>query len=98
MLLLISLKTYNINVFFSENYFYLFFNNIIFLGPKWKKDRRLMSPLFLKRNIMQYFPVILKHTKILIKILEKNLDGPTFNIEHYIRRASTDFVNGEFDD
>ncbi|CAH1130712.1 unnamed protein product [Ceutorhynchus assimilis] len=62
-------------------------------GPKWKKDRRLMSPLFLKRNILQYFPVILKHTKILVNILEEKINLPTFDIEFYICKAGTDFVN-----
>ncbi|KAJ8921983.1 hypothetical protein NQ315_008620 [Exocentrus adspersus] len=62
-------------------------------GPKWKRDRRLMSPLFLKRNVIQYFPYILHHMKILVKLLEEKVDQPTFNIEHLIHRCATDFVN-----
>ncbi|KAJ8921982.1 hypothetical protein NQ315_008619 [Exocentrus adspersus] len=62
-------------------------------GPKWKRDRRLMSPLFLKRNVVQYFPYILHHMKILVKLLEEKVDQPTFNIEHLVHRCATDFVS-----
>ncbi|KAG5888996.1 hypothetical protein JTB14_033926 [Gonioctena quinquepunctata] len=62
-------------------------------GPKWKRDRRLMSPLFPKRNIQQYFPFILNHTEILIGILQEKVDGPTFNIEPFIHKCAADFVN-----
>ncbi|XP_023014492.2 cytochrome P450 4c3 isoform X2 [Leptinotarsa decemlineata] len=62
-------------------------------GTKWKRDRRLMSPLFPKRNIQQYFPSILRHTKTLISILEDEVDGATINIEPFIHRCSADFVN-----
>ncbi|KAJ8931505.1 hypothetical protein NQ314_015578 [Rhamnusium bicolor] len=63
------------------------------VGPKWKRDRRLMSPLFLKRNVIQYFPYILHHMKILVNRLQKKVNQPTFNIEHMIHRCATDFVN-----
>lgn len=54
-----------------------------------------MAPLFLKRNISQYFPFILKHTKVLVKILEEKSDQPIFNVNPYIHRCVADFVNGK---
>ncbi|XP_066138540.1 cytochrome P450 4C1-like isoform X2 [Euwallacea fornicatus] len=62
-------------------------------GTKWKKDRRLLSPFFLKRNTAQYFPVVLRHTKILTKLLEQKADGVAFNIKPIIHKAAVDFVN-----
>lgn len=65
------------------------------LGPKWKKDKRLLSPLLLKRNIGQYFPVMLNHSQVLRRILEHEADRPAFDIQHYLHRAVADIVNGE---
>ncbi|XP_060524874.1 cytochrome P450 4c3-like [Cylas formicarius] len=62
-------------------------------GAKWKKDRKLISPLFLKRSVMKYFRAILRHAQILADILSQKVDGATFNVEHYIHRATTDIVN-----
>lgn len=65
-------------------------------GIKWKNDRRLMTHMFLKRNIEQYFPQILNHVKIMLEKLEpESLNGSTFNIEHYVHRCATDFVDGK---
>lgn len=61
---------------------------------KWKQDRRILAPLFLKKNNTQYFSCILRHTKILIGILEKKLDEPTFNVHPIIHRCVADIVNG----
>nr|ALD15908.1 cytochrome P450 [Dendroctonus armandi] len=62
-------------------------------GPKWKKDKRLLSPLLLKRNIGQYFPVMLNHSQVLRRILEHEADRPAFDIQHYLHRAVADIVN-----
>ncbi|ENN78040.1 hypothetical protein YQE_05477, partial [Dendroctonus ponderosae] len=62
-------------------------------GAKWKKDKRLLSPLFLKRNIVQYFGVMLNHAQILAGILEQEADRPAFDIQHYLHRAVADIVN-----
>ncbi|XP_066256937.1 cytochrome P450 4C1-like [Euwallacea similis] len=62
-------------------------------GTKWKKDRRLLSPFFLKRNTAQYFPVVLRHTKILTTLLEQRAEGVAFNVRPIIHKAVIDFVN-----
>ncbi|CAH1183262.1 unnamed protein product [Phaedon cochleariae] len=62
-------------------------------GSKWRRDRRLISPLLIKKNIVKYFPYILKHTKILIDILRNDNVGSFFNVEPLIHRCSADFVN-----
>ncbi|KAL1500941.1 hypothetical protein ABEB36_006356 [Hypothenemus hampei] len=62
-------------------------------GSKWKKDRRLLSPLFLIKNIKQYFPAMLKHSEILVDILQTHEDGLSFNVERFLHRAVTDIVN-----
>ncbi|KAI2474103.1 hypothetical protein C4B38_000184 [Diabrotica virgifera virgifera] len=62
-------------------------------GLKWKTDRRLITPTFAKKNILQYFQPILDQTKILIKILNKQLNQPTFDIGHCIHTCSVDIVN-----
>lgn len=55
-----------------------------------------MTPLFLKKNVIQHFPFILNHTKILVKLLEEKVDQPTFNAIHFIHRCAADFVNGMY--
>lgn len=65
-------------------------------GTKWKRDRRLMAPLFLKKNSLKYFSAILNHTKILVDILEKKVDEPIFNVLLFINRCVADIVNGKF--
>ncbi|CAH1260895.1 unnamed protein product [Diabrotica balteata] len=62
-------------------------------GLKWKTDRRLISPKLARRNILQYFQPILDQTKLLTKILSKQLNQPTFDIGHYIHKCSVDIVN-----
>lgn len=61
---------------------------------KWKRDRRLLAPLFLKKNTVQYFPSILDNTKKLVEILEKRVDESTFNVLPFIHRCVVDFVTG----
>ncbi|CAH1185633.1 unnamed protein product [Phyllotreta striolata] len=65
-------------------------------GVKWRKDRRLISPIFAKKNILQYFPTVLEQTKILINVMESCVDKPAFNIEPYIHRCAADIVNRTF--
>lgn len=66
----------------------------LFSGPKWKRDRKLMAPLFLAKNWSTYFPVILKHTLILRDKLEEKIDSSTFNVYPIIHHCVADFVNG----
>ncbi|XP_030751733.1 uncharacterized protein LOC115879181 [Sitophilus oryzae] len=65
-------------------------------GTKWKRDRKLMSFMFNKKNTMKYFDNVFKHCKLLMQILEKEVDQPSFNVQQYINRAATDFVNESF--
>ncbi|CAH1107621.1 unnamed protein product [Psylliodes chrysocephalus] len=65
-------------------------------GSKWRNDRRLISPTFSKKNILQYFNPVLQETKILINILSEHVDKPTFNIEPFVHRCAADFVNKTF--
>lgn len=54
-----------------------------------------MAPLFLKKNIMQYFPIILNHTKSMVCIMDKEVGEPTFNILPTVNRCVADIVNGK---
>ncbi|KAF2902221.1 hypothetical protein ILUMI_03963 [Ignelater luminosus] len=61
-------------------------------GPKWKRDRRLMSPIFSHKTVEKYYPICVEQSNILTDILKKELDQKTFNVKKYINRCCTDIT------
>lgn len=60
---------------------------------KWKKHRRIITPVFNSKLLEQFFPVFNEKNKILIKNLEKEL-GKTehFDLWDYISPTALDII------
>lgn len=64
-------------------------------GDKWKRDRKLMSPIFKFEFVSQYFPIILEKSNRLVEKLVEEIDKPTFDIRLYLHRCVADYVSGK---
>ncbi|XP_049821133.1 cytochrome P450 4C1 isoform X2 [Aethina tumida] len=62
-------------------------------GDKWKRDRKLMSPIFKFEFVSQYFPIILDKSNRLVEKLVEEIDKPTFDIRLYLHRCVADYVS-----
>lgn len=76
-------------------YFTSILKYIIITGPKWKNDRKLISPLLTYKKITQFFGICKEQSDALITHLEKHANGKTFDVEKYLHRAAAEIVNGK---
>lgn len=63
-------------------------------GDLWKKHRRIIAPTFHPSVLKHFVKVFDKQSRVLVEVLEKEVDGPAFNVFPYIRNCSLDFITG----
>jgi len=65
----------------------------MFVVHKWRKHRRLITPVFNANLLDQFFPVFNEKNRILIENLKKEL-GKTqpFELSDYIRKTNLDII------
>jgi len=60
---------------------------------KWRKSRRMISPLFNGKLLEQFFPVFIEKNEILVRNVSKQLnDTQAFDLWDYISPAALDTI------
>lgn len=73
-------------------YFYL----KIFLGSKWKKHRKLLTPAFHFCIMEQFVMTMENNAGKMIECMEKELGKPVFNIYSYVAACTLDIICGKY--
>jgi hypothetical protein len=55
-----------------------------------------MSSLFIKNSVGEYFSTVRHHVNVLLEKLETEVGQPAFNVENYLHRCVSSFVNGKY--
>lgn len=66
-----------------------------FLGQKWFKHRRMITPAFHFKILDQFVEVFFEKCDVMVKRLESKCDGQTFDIYPYITRCALDIICGK---
>ncbi|PSN37164.1 Cytochrome P450 4C1 [Blattella germanica] len=61
-------------------------------GSRWKKHRKIITPAFHVKVLETFIDVFNRNTKILNQKLEKNVNGPDFDIFPYCNLAALDII------
>lgn len=73
---------------YLSNYF------VLFKGPVWKRDRKLIQPILNMKFMTDSLDIFEKHTNTFIDILRMKCDGKTFDILHLLHDCYGDIVTG----
>lgn len=64
------------------------------LGPKWKADRKVITPLYTDKSVGRYQAICVEQSNLLVDILKEKVGPKTFDVELYIHRCGADIING----
>jgi cytochrome P450 len=70
----------------------------IFLGPKWKKHRRILTPAFHFQILEQFIDVFESGGNTLIQKLEKEVGKKSVDIYPFVTLCTLDIICGGFID
>jgi cytochrome P450 family 4 len=82
----------------KQNVKYKYLNTSInshFLGPKWRKHRKITTPAFHFQILEQFLDVFESSGNTLIKKLEKEVGKKSFDIYPFITLCTLDVICGE---
>ncbi|XP_075228122.1 cytochrome P450 4g1-like [Lycorma delicatula] len=63
-------------------------------GENWKQLRKMVNPTFNQKILEGFTKCFNEESKILVKVLEKKVDAPTFDIHDYVARMALDILCG----
>ncbi|XP_075228116.1 cytochrome P450 4C1-like [Lycorma delicatula] len=63
-------------------------------GENWKELRKMVNPTFNQKILESFTKCFNEESKILVNVLEKKVDAPTFDIHNYVARTALDILCG----
>lgn len=64
------------------------------LGPKWKADRKVITPLYTDKSVGRYHAICVEQANLLVNVLKEKVGPKTFDVELYVHRCGADIING----
>lgn len=75
-------------------YMYVCINKMVFLGARWKKNRKIITPAFHFSILEQFVDVFEANGQIMIDLLENELDK-VFDIHRFVTMCTLDAICGK---